>query len=315
MEQQMLREYNIEVRELKLLRHNENMTYHVSATEGEYVLRIHKSVETMNLSMLLGDSKPVELIEEEMNLLDILCQNSMGTQRPVKNRQGQFVTKIGDTCATLLEWVSGTCIEKQNLKEETAFQIGSMVAKMHQCFVEYKGVKRYSYGTDLVERMQYVYDTVLLSGETDKDLLKIIGQMLDKIMEVLEQSGAEMVLVHNDLGESNLLLQENSVVPIDFSMSGKGIREMDLASLFIHFEAVNLKEAILKGYESVAGNILQKERIDVCVGYQLLIFIFSQYHAICNQGWFGEALHYWCEEVFAKILEGEKIADEIGLYA
>ena len=216
MEQQMLREYNIEVREIKLLRHNENMTYHVLATEGEYVLRIHKSVETMNLSMLLGDSKPVELIEEEMNLLDILCQNSMGTQRPVKNRQGQFVTKIGDTCATLLEWVSGTCIEKQNLKEETAFQIGSMVAKMHQCFVEYKGVKRYSYGTDLVERMQYVYDTVLLSGETDKDLLKIIGQMLDKIMEVLEQSGAEMVLVHNDLGESNLLLQENSVVPIAF---------------------------------------------------------------------------------------------------
>ncbi len=314
MEQQILKGYDIEVRELKLLRHNENMTYHVVATEGEYVLRIHKSVETMNLSMLLGEAKPVELIEEEMNVLDVLYKNSMGTQRTVKNRKGQFVTKIENTCATLLEWVSGACIEKQNMKEETAFQIGSMVAKMHQCFTERKVTKRYSYGTDLVKRMQQVYDTVLISGGIDKELLQIIKQTLDKIMDVLEQNSEEMVLAHNDLGESNLLLQENGVVPIDFSLSGSCIREMDLASLFVHFEAVNLKEAILKGYESVAANVLHKEWIDVCVGYQLLIFIFSQYQAICNQGWFGEALHYWCEEVFTKILEGKKIADEIGLY-
>ncbi len=314
MEQQIIREYDIEVQEIKLLRHNENMTYHVLAANGEYVLRIHKSIETMNLSMLIGESNPVELIEEEMNLLDILQKNSMGTQRPVRNKQGQFVTKLGDTYATLLEWVSGTCIQKQNMNEEIAFQIGSTVAKMHQCLAEHKITNRYSYGADLVKRMQQVYDTVLFSDKIEKDFLQIIRQMLDKIMDVLEQKSEEMLQVHNDLGESNLLLCENGVVPIDFSMSGSCIKEMDLASLFIHFEDVKLKEAILKGYKSTTGLVLQEELIDVCIGYQLLIFIFSQYQVICNQGWFNEALHYWCAEVFEKILEGKKIADEIGLY-
>ncbi len=43
----------------KILRswYNENMTYKVEAAEDEYILRIHKSADTMNLTLSVGDLK------------------------------------------------------------------------------------------------------------------------------------------------------------------------------------------------------------------------------------------------------------------
>ncbi|MBE5867140.1 MAG: hypothetical protein E7292_13300 [Lachnospiraceae bacterium] len=91
LEQEILKEYDLNVQELKLLRHNENMTYKVLAEEGEYVLRIHQSVEGMSLSMLMGEAKPEELISGEMQLLEDLCQNTdLGIQRPVRTGQGSW---------------------------------------------------------------------------------------------------------------------------------------------------------------------------------------------------------------------------------
>jgi len=221
---------------------------------------------------------------------------------------------LEDTCATLLEWVSGECIQKAGMNEETAVKLGEMVAKMHNCLSKQSLPNRYSYGTDLTKRMQHTFETVLANSKIERELLDIVQKVLDKITEMLEEKRTEMITVHNDLGESNLLVQEDTIVPIDFSMSGSCVREMDLASLFLHFEDAKMKEAILRGYNSCSTTLADEKLIELCIGYQVLIFIFSQFQVICSQGWFTEALHYWCEEVFAKLLEGKKIADEIGLY-
>ena len=159
LEQEILKEYNLNVQEVKMLRHNENMTYKVMAQEGEYVLRIHQAVEGMNLSMLISEAMPEKLIDGEMQILDMLHQNTgLGTQRPIRNRNGQFVTKRKNSCATLLEWVPGECINKQTLEQKQAYQIGAMVAEIHHA-VKGAGNHRYSYGIDLVERMRKICDT------------------------------------------------------------------------------------------------------------------------------------------------------------
>ena len=316
MEQEILKEYNLNVQELKLLRHNENMTYKVLAEEGEYVLRIHQTVEGMSLSMLMGEANPEELICGEMQLLECLCQKiDLGIQRPVRNREGQLVTKKNGVCATLLEWAPGECVNKQVLDVKQAYKIGSMAAEIHNAVKPAGNIRRYSYGTDMVERMQKVFDSVWRKEETPSEIFATIQKVLDKIRELLEARGSEFVMIHNDLGESNLLCSEQGVIPIDFSLSGVCIREMDLASLFLHFEDKEIKEAILQGYNSKADNPANVEQIDICLGYQVLIFILSQYEMICSQGWFAEALHYWDEEVFQRIVRGERIEQEIGLYS
>jgi len=316
MEQEILEEYDLNVQELKLLRHNENMTYKVLAEEGEYVLRIHQTVEGMSLSMLMGEAKPEELISGEMQLLDCLCQNTdLGIQRPVRNREGQLVTKKDGICATLLEWAPGECVNKQTMDVKQAYKIGAIVAEIHNVAKLTGNIRRYSYGTDMVERMRKVCDTILQKAGAEPQIFANIEKVLDKIKELLRARGSEFVMIHNDLGESNLLYSDNGIIPIDFSLSGVCIREMDLASMFLHFEDKELKEAILQGYNSKADCPAVLKQIDICLGYQLLIFILSQYEMICSQGWFTEALHYWDEEVFQKIVRGERIEQEIGLYS
>ena len=316
LEQEILKEYDLNVQELKLLRHNENMTYKVLAEEGEYVLRIHQTVEGMSLSMLKGELSPEELISGEMQLLEGLCQNKdLGIQRPVRNREGQLVTKKDGICGTLLEWAPGECVNKQTMNVKQAYKIGAMVAEIHNAAKLTGNIRRYSYGTDMVERVQKVCDTILQKAGAEPQIFANIQKVLDKVKELLRARGSEFVMIHNDLGESNLLCSDGGIIPIDFSLSGVCIREMDLASLFLHFEEKEIKDAILQGYNSKTDCPANVEQIDICLGYQLLIFILSQYEMISNQGWFTEALHYWDEEVFQKILRGERIEGKIGLYS
>lgn len=314
--QDFLEKYDITVQEVKLLRHNENMTYKVTAEEGEYVLRIHQSIDTMNLSLLSGSVKTEALISGEMSLLEYLDkQSELGTQAPVKNKEGSLVTKVGEYHATLIRWISGDCLVREQVTEVCAEQIGRMLAGMHNAMDRYEGPSRYSYRQDLVERMISFYHDTLRHSTIEAEQLEIIDQMLEKIKAMLFENNDEMIVVHNDLGESNLLVSGENIVPIDFSLSGICVREMDLASLYCHFEDAGIRRAILTGYQGVSLHKVCEKRIDICIGYQLLIFIFSQFQNIQGQGWFKEALGYWCEEIFGTILQGERMQSEIGLYS
>ena len=316
MEQEILKEYRLNVQEVNLLRHNENMTYKVLAEEGEYVLRIHQTVEGMSLSMLMGELSQEALIDGEMQLLECLCQKTdLGIQRPVRNKEGQLVTKKNGVCATLLQWIPGECINKQAMDAKQAYKIGAMVAEIHNAVKNDGNMCRYSYGVDMLERMQKVYDTILQNGVPNEGIFTTIQIVIEKIKELMMTNKEQFVVIHNDLGESNLLCSDKGIIPIDFSLSGACIREMDLASLFLHFEEKEIKDTILQGYNSKADCPSNVEQIDICLGYQLLIFILSQYEMISNQGWFTEALHYWNEEVFQRIIKGERIEQEIGLYS
>ncbi|MBE5867139.1 MAG: hypothetical protein E7292_13295 [Lachnospiraceae bacterium] len=226
-----------------------------------------------------------------------------------------MVTKKDGICATLLEWAPGECVNKQAMDVNQAYKIGAMVAEIHNAAKLTGNIRRYSYGTDMVERMQKVCDTILQKAGAEKQIFANVQKVLDKIKELLRARGSEFVMIHNDLGESNLLCSDQEIIPIDFSLSGACICEMDLASLFLHFEKKEIKDAIVQGYNSKANSPANGEYIDICLGYQLLIFILSKYEMICNQGWFTEALHYWDEEVFQKIVRGERIEQKIGLYS
>ncbi len=314
--QDFLKMYDITVQKIELLRHNENMTYRVMALEGEYVLRIHKPVDTMSLSLLSGNIKAETLINGEMELLGYLNkQSELGTQAPIKNRDGNFVTMVGEYYGTLIRWVSGECLVKEQVTVTCAEKIGRMLAKMHNTLDGHRSMNRYSYGQDLVERMIGFYKDTLKHSVIGAKQLEIIGKMLEKIKEMLDEDYDDMIVVHNDLGESNLLVSRENIVPIDFSLSGICVREMDLASLYCHFEDAGIRHAILTGYRDMSEYNISEEKIDVCICYQLLFFIFSQFQVIQRQGWFKEALGYWCEEIFCRILQGERIQSEIGLYS
>ncbi len=313
---EVLKKYGIEANTLELLRHNENMTYRVHVAGEEYVLRIHQSVATMNLSLIRGENASKELIEGEMCLLAYLAEDKkLGTQVPVANKDGSYVTETEDVCATLLTWAEGNPLEKSAIGGIEAEQIGEAIGNVHNRLSSYEPKKRYRYDDTLAERML----DALKRAEEEKaftpEQAEIIRSMLIELRSFLTSEKDRMILVHNDLGESNLLYQGKRFAPIDFSMSGMCVREMDLASLYCHFEAKELREAILKGYRKIAKINVDEKKIDKCIGLQLLIFLLSQYPHIYQAPWFQDMVNYWCYEVFRKIQKGEPLEGQIGLFS
>lgn len=323
----ILEQYDIEAERVELLRHNENKTYRVYARGGDYVLRIHQPVDTMNLSLLRAEKSQQELIEGEMLLLAQLAVNDgLGTQLPIRNKAGSYVTRVeniyGNIYATMISWVAGACISKADFSPERAMQLGKMLAAVHNCLdsYSYNTEKRYCYDAALVERLQERLHTFCGGAALPTRQYDIMEELLQRLHSFLqeEERNKNMRIVHNDLGESNFIYNENGFIPIDFSMSGLCVREMDLASLFCHFENKELREGILQGYMAGIGHTgkkIEKSKIYLCIGFQLMIFLLSQYENICQAPWFSDMLGYWCEEVFQPIINGEAVEAEIGLYS
>ncbi len=312
----VLEKYDMKAAQAELLRHNENVTYKVSYGGQEYVLRIHKPVDTMNMTLLRGDMLQKELIEAEMLLLERLAQAGMpGTQIPVRNRDGEYVTNIDGTYATLISWVPGECVAKAEFTPEKAMQLGEMLAMIHNSLQDCKTLKRYAYDEGMIEKMQKQLVEIKKKDAFIGEQSETIGALLNLLHKSLQSEKDHMLIVHNDLGESNFIYNNDKFVPIDFSMSGLCVREMDLASLYCHFEQKELRQAIYEAYNANVHIKAERKKIDLCIGFQLLIFLFSQYENICGAPWFKDMVGYWCEAIFESILAGREVQDQIGLYS
>lgn len=312
----VLEKYDMKAAQTELLRHNENRTYKVSYDGQEYVLRIHKPVDTMNVTFLRGDMAQKELTQGEMLLLECLAQAGMpGTQIPVRNRDGEYVTDIDGTYATLISWVPGECVAKAEFTPEKASQLGEMLAVMHNSLKDCRTLTRYAYDEGLIEKMQNRLVEIKKKDAFICEQSETIDALLKRLHKFLQSEKKHMLMVHNDLGESNFIYNNNRFVPIDFSLSGLCVREMDLASLYCHFEQKGLRQAIYEAYNANAYIKVDREKIDLCMGFQLLIFLFSQYENICGAPWFKDMVEYWCEAIFESILAGREVQDRIGLYS
>lgn len=306
--------YNLKNCKTELIRHNENMTYKVMDENGQYVLRIHKPIEGFNLGFLRMDFNSVNLIKDEMRLLKHLTINSdLATQRVVDNIYGDSVTVLEDgTPVTMLKWIDGCTLEKVHITEEICFELGVMIAKLHSAVKGLNLHNRYPYGEKLLTRMLEEADIAFSQGHLNSTQTEIIKNTLKCICDYLSEL-KQRVLVHADLGKSNLIYQNGKIIPIDFSLSGVCVPEMDLASAFSHFNDETLNDCILSGYTSM-GNLVDSKGIDVCICFQILLFVLCQHNKAAGEPWFPGKIDSWCADRFAPLISGKTPAKEIGLY-
>ena len=87
---QALDAYDLVSPRVTYLQHSENITFKVdTAAEVPYLLRIHSP-----LTEAMGrHGKDPEAVRSEMRWLDVLHRGNLPVQRPVRNRNGQFVTR------------------------------------------------------------------------------------------------------------------------------------------------------------------------------------------------------------------------------
>ena len=256
----------------KLFRTGVNHTYFISDNETKFVFRVY-----------CHQWRTILEIEQELELLDLLKNNSVSISYPIADPNGNYIQEInapeGIRYAVLFSFAEGE--KTRFMSQETCFSIGSIIAKIHN-ITENKKIDRVSYNSEILLNNPYNY----LKSFFDEDLdemkcLENIGSKISKQINKNNTSQCKTGIVHLDIWYDNLSVKnENKITIFDFDNCGNGLLILDigyfLKQLFFIESDKNEYElkakSFLNGYQEIR-NLSEKE-IELIPEAGASIFIF-----------------------------------------
>ncbi len=299
--QSALVQYGMPDAEYELIRHNENMTVKVN---DQYLLRIHRHAEGFNTVPIYDGLNRDAIRRTELAFLCHIKEHGMRVQSPLPNKAGELITVLEDgTCATMLEWLPGRTLEKSDVTKDTCFQIGEMTARLHQAAQQFQADEILDYDADLCGR---ICEKLALDAERGvmRSRYSSILQEACRIMRDRLNENRDILAVHADLSMSNILITETGLVPIDFSLFGRGNPMMDIGVLYGSFGSLENRCAIAEGYRAHGGEI-DFPMLDVCYALNILLYIVLH---IANCG--ENNMERWCNEIFLPLARGSQLIQE-----
>lgn len=254
-----LENYDLPDAQLSFIRHNETITYKVtSAGSGAYLLRIH-----LPLTTALGThGANLDMVQSELAwLLALRAETDLVLQKPVRNRSGELVTRIpaedGSLInCSLLSWIEGEPYLRDLETEETARQIGTTLASMHEQSSRWeipagftRPVRDIPYFYQMLDGLTPAVNDGRISASDHAELSRSI-ELLTGMMHGMDESRDVYGLMHADTHKGNMLIHEGKIRMIDFSFCAFGNYMFDLGICFSDMKA-ELHHSCLQGYQSV----------------------------------------------------------------
>ncbi|MDQ8734996.1 aminoglycoside phosphotransferase family protein [Paenibacillus sp. LHD-38] len=296
----VLSKYGIEQPDIKFIRHNENRTFKVNdlAKGKSFLFRIHQPV-TENMAGLQHTREG--LLSELQLLEEIADQTELTVQQPVRNGNGDYITKIeldgkGMNC-TLLSWVEGADLQKENVStEKFAMKLGVQMAELHRFFRNYNNRidpnTRPQQGIERNNQMLLQIQRGVGKGLIFHSDFRIVEKTIQLINSRLESSSMakdSWGIIHGDLNMGNLILtSEGEICFLDYGLFGFGYYLLDVAmgALMIPSEH---RRSFLVGYYG-PGEVL--EDVFATLEGFMLVAIFG-YYAFHME---NEEVHPWIQE-------------------
>ena len=279
----------------EFIQQHENAVYRA---DGQYLLRIHRAADG-----LTADHDP-DKRRAELALLTHLADKGLHVQRPIAE-----ATLSDGTMATLLTWLDGHHITEAEFTTVMQQQIGTMTARLHLAAYgfDHPAMRRYDWThvartADNIRSMGERYG--LNSGEID-----VTCQAAQVIGNRLRSADGEFVPIHCDLSQSNILLTECGLVPIDFSLFGLGHPMHDLGILLGNVSTLAQRKAIAEGYLHAGGHI-DLPLLDAGMTLGLLECMVFHADVWPKEGWFAPRLTRWVKEQLQPLADGKPLLDE-----
>jgi len=277
-----LEHYGITDFSSSFIRHNDNITIKIDNNEdnNSYVLRIHSPIT----SGLQGVQHTFEGLNAEMELLNSLNeQTSLPLQQPIKNKKGNLVSTIVDVdnnfiqLATLLTWKEGNVYTGKEINSKNiAYEVGVVLAKLHnfsnnwiipQPFIRPNyDIEKYR---NLTDRLQYGVEINLFTSE-QYDLILDTMKYIKIIFARTPKTNNNWGIIHADLQGGNIIVNNDTVIPIDFGFSGYGYYLFDIGITLTSFN-INHRKKVLEGYKTLR-NLNDEDEFLISAGFILAIF-------------------------------------------
>lgn len=279
----------------EFIQQHENAIYRV---DSKYLLRIHKAAEGLHVQ------HDPAMRQAELAFLRHLADAGMNVQRPLAE------TPLSDgTAATLLTWLEGHHITEDEFTPDMQHRIGIMTGRLHLAAkgFQHPAMRRY----DAAHVLQVAAD-IRSMGERyglKASEIAVTCQAAQVIEDRLRSAASELVPIHCDLSQSNILLTKDGLAPIDFSLFGLGHPMHDLGILLGNVSTLVQRKAIAEGYTAAGGRI-DLPLLDAGLALGLLEALFFHADVWPKEPWFAPRLTRWVDEMLWPLAEGKPLLDE-----
>lgn len=299
-----MKNYGFKHPEAILIRHNENMTYLVKDDNQKFLLRIHKTVDGLDLSAGSRSIHRPILIDSEIELLNQLRMvGKLKTQYPIKNRDNEYITYLEDGVpVTLLSWLEGEDLQNTVITDELAYIIGQTIGKLHNTMSMIFCQSRYCYDEVYIDKIsddiRKAYD---LKHITEWNY-RTMQDALSYIRRVLMEERQQFIFTHADLSKSNLIYSNGEIIPIDFSLSGYALAEMDLSDMNWTLHDEKLTPSLFAGYQSVTKHVVDQFFISMFTALYPISYTASHHNNRFQDEKFVKALDKWCDTILTPFI-------------
>lgn len=235
----------------QLFMQRENVVFRVDTCLGPHALRLHRPLY-----------HSAAALRSELDLMAFLAGQGMLVPRPLPSRDGTLLVPAAGRHASLLSWLPGQPMgqARQPLAargtDRTALfaAIGRQMARLHALtdgWTPPQGFVRPRWDRDgLVGDAPFWGRFWDHGAPEDRTLLLAVRDRARRQLDAA--TGADVGLIHADIGNENVLVHGNAVHFIDFDDSGFGFRLFDLATTLYKAAAEpdfpELQAALLAGY-------------------------------------------------------------------
>lgn len=298
--EEALKHYNFKHPEAVFIRHNENMTYEITDGNEKYLLRIHKAAEGLDFSLSYGDTPRQVFIESEIELLGKLHNiSSIKTQYPIRNMEGEYVSRLnsGDL-VTVLSWLDGDNIVNNNITEELVYQIGQMIGMLHNTTEQLISFARCHYDEVFIDRISNELRNAYEAKHIQEKAYVLMNNVLSHIKEILTNEKRDFILIHADLSKSNIIYDKGNLSPIDFSLSGYGIPEMELGEIICSLHKDEYIPSLVAGYESMGNRKINNSYLKAFTALAIIGYIVIHHNKVYTDEKFLNSMDRWCISLF-----------------
>lgn len=270
-----IEQYSYNSAELKFLKHLENTTFKLSTEQGNFLLRVY-----------CGLQNTVQDIESEAKIIEYLISyNDSFYQKPIYNNSNRFVS-VGEAGGiskpvSILSWIDSPVVGN-NVNYLSLFEkLGKLLAHIHNKLAKWQkpiNFKRPIFDAEHLignnGAFRYAYSAYKYFDRETISLFESVYQRLIDFEAVAGKEANIFGIIHGDLHLNNVILHQNSLIPIDFDDSGYGYYIYDLAVILTNYshmtEYSQIEANLLQGYRSI-------RELSVEIENQLSLFMAARY--------------------------------------
>jgi homoserine kinase type II len=231
----------------------ENTNYLLKTNNRKYILTIfEKRVQKKDLPFF-------------MKLMDKLNQQKINCPKPIKDKDGKYLTLIKNKTACIVTFLNGK--DKQNLNSKNCYEVGKNIGRLHKATNK---IKLYRKNSMSINNLESLLKNIKFRPNTIVPNLKSVLRINLREIKKEWPKNLPKGIIHGDLFIDNIFFNKDKFagfIDFYFSCNDYSMYEIAICINALCFDKRNNKfvlnnqkvKSLIKGYQSVK-KIYQKEK-------------------------------------------------------